>query len=274
MESCVLKNACTIKIENFEGPLDLLYHLIEKNKMSIYDIKLDEITDQYMEYLFKMQSMDLEIASEFLVMAATLLHIKSRLLLPNDKKANLNSDEEHIDPKEELLLKIINYKKFKEFSSVLEEREAYWTNCIYKEPESIEFVYEEEILDIEPFMLKDLFLGLLRRHKLKRNEYCKEDMSKIIQYEKVSLRSKIRDVIKSLINKSTVLFSEIFKRKEQTRLEIVTGFLAILELAKSKKIELFQKSLFSEIEIRRKDVEIGEEEIEKFEEIDKIQEIS
>ena len=85
MES-VLSNACTIKIQNFEGPLDLLFHLIEKNKIDIYDIPIDEITDQYMDYLFKMQEMDLEIASEFLVMAATLLHIKSKLLLPNPKK--------------------------------------------------------------------------------------------------------------------------------------------------------------------------------------------
>ena len=94
MES-VLSKACTIKIQNFEGPFDLLFHLIEKNKINIYDIPINEITDQYMDYLFKMQELDMEVASEFLVMAATLLHIKSRLLLPN-----LRQDEkEEIDPR-------------------------------------------------------------------------------------------------------------------------------------------------------------------------------
>ncbi|HEX9060229.1 MAG TPA: segregation/condensation protein A, partial [Clostridia bacterium] len=97
MESALTK-ACTIKIQNFEGPFDLLFHLIEKNKINIYDIPVNEITDQYMEYLFAMKEMDLEIASEFLVMAATLLHIKSRLLLPEKKTGK--EEEEAVDPRE------------------------------------------------------------------------------------------------------------------------------------------------------------------------------
>ena len=99
----VLTNACTIRIQNFEGPFDLLFHLIEKNQLDIYDIPINEITDQYMDYLFQMQEMDLEVASEFLVMAATLLHIKSKLLLPSLKQ----NKEEEIDPREELILKLV-----------------------------------------------------------------------------------------------------------------------------------------------------------------------
>ena len=133
MESALTK-ACTIKIQNFEGPFDLLFHLIEKNQVSIYDIPINEITDQYMDYLFAMKEMDLEIASEFLVMAATLLHIKSRMLLPDRKE----KQEEDIDPREELILKLVEYKKYKEFSAALKIRESEWEKVYYKLPEIID----------------------------------------------------------------------------------------------------------------------------------------
>ena len=149
MEQGINKNSCTIKIQNFEGPLDLLYHLIEKNKMSIYDIKIEEITDQYMDYMYNMKTLDIEIASEFLVMAATLLHIKSRLLIPVDKKGK-KEGEDDLDPKEELLLRILRYKKYKEFSKVLREQEEYFGKTFFKGPESIEFVFEDEDLNISP----------------------------------------------------------------------------------------------------------------------------
>ena len=122
MESA-LTNACTIKIQNFEGPFDLLFHLIEENKVNIYDIPINIITDQYMEYLFAMQELDLEITSEFLVMASTLLHIKSKMLLP-DKKENRQEEE---DPREVLVLKLLEYRKYKEFSQVLRQREIEWS---------------------------------------------------------------------------------------------------------------------------------------------------
>lgn len=253
MEQGKNKNSCTIKIQNFEGPLDLLYHLIEKNKMSIYDIKIEEITDQYMEHMYIMKKLDMEIASEFLVMAATLLHIKSRLLLPVDKKENKDG-EEGIDPKEELLLRLLQYKKYKEFSNILREQEDYWGNTLFKGPESIEFVFEEEDLNISPEKLKELYIRLIRHNRLKRNERSKEDMVKIIQYEKVSLKSKIREVVRALIDKVSVKFSDLFLKGGQTKLEVVTGFLAILELAKLRKVELIQREVFADIEIKRKNV--------------------
>ncbi|NTV91127.1 MAG: segregation/condensation protein A, partial [Clostridiales bacterium] len=110
MES-VLTKACTIRIQNFEGPFDLLFHLIEENKVNIYDIPINIITDQYMEYLFAMQELDMEVASEFLLMASTLLHIKSRMLLPQKKEA---SPEDEIDPREELVMRLLEYRKYKE----------------------------------------------------------------------------------------------------------------------------------------------------------------
>jgi len=244
-------NGVLIKIENFEGPLDLLYHLIGKNKMSIYDVKIDEVADQYMEYLSQMEALDLEIASEFLVIAATLLSIKSRLLLPSKKDKELN--EEEIDPKEELLLKVLQYKKYKEFSQILREREDYWSASYYKEPEGLEFDFGQEDLNIKPQELKEVYVGMLKRNSLKRNNKAEVDMVKIIQYEKVSLQSKIREVLRSLLHKPWVKFTEIFVGKEKTRLEIITGFLAILELSKLKKVELFQEVNFSDIEIHRLD---------------------
>ena len=128
MESS-LTYACQIKIENFEGPFDLLFHLIEKNKMNIYDIPINDITDQYMDYLYGMKELDMEVASEFLLMAATLLHIKSKLLLPSKKD---KEEEAEVDPREELILKLIEYKKYKEFAESLRKREAQWEGAVYK----------------------------------------------------------------------------------------------------------------------------------------------
>lgn len=245
MESALTK-ACTIKIQNFEGPFDLLFHLIEKNQVNIYDIPINEITDQYMEYLFAMQELDLEIASEFLVMAATLLHIKSKMLLP-DKKAK---QEEEVDPREELILKLIEYKKYKEFSTALREREKEWEKVMYKLPEIIEVKWEEPILDLSSDELKNVYIGILQRNEKKINRNTGK-MTTIIQHEKVSLKGKMREVIRGLLNKSFLKFSELFSLKQKSRTEVVTGFLAILELSKMKKVNLEQKHQFSEIIVHK-----------------------
>jgi segregation and condensation protein A len=146
MESA-LTHACTIKLEKFEGPFDLLFYLIEKNQIDIYDIPIAEITDQYLDYLTSMQELDLEIASEFLVVAATLLHIKSRMLLP---KSTQKPAEEESDPREELILKLVEYKKYKEFAKTLKDRELKWQRVHYKLPEILpQMAYEEE-LEVSP----------------------------------------------------------------------------------------------------------------------------
>jgi segregation and condensation protein A len=175
------------------------------------------------------------------------------LLLPVDKKENKEGAEE-IDPKEELLLRILRYKKFKEFSTILREQEEHWGKTLFKGPESIDFVFEDEDLNISPYKLKELYIRIIRNNRAKRNEKSKDDMVKIIQYEKVSLKSKIREIVRALIDKASIKFSEIFFKAGKTKLEVVTGFLAILELAKLRKVELFQKAVFDEIEIKRMDV--------------------
>ncbi|WP_265444436.1 segregation and condensation protein A [Acetivibrio straminisolvens] len=243
MESALSK-ACTIKIQNFEGPFDLLFHLIEKNQIDIYDIPIHEITDQYMDYLFAMQELDLEIASEFLVMAATLLHIKSKLLLPSPKQEK----EEELDPREELVLKLIEYKKYKRFTEILKIREKDGERYFYRGPEDIDLKHEDEPLELSYDELKRVYVELIERNERKMNKNTGK-MTQILQHEKVSLRSKIRDVIRTLLKKPIFKFSELFSPKTRSRLEIVTGFLAILELAKLKKITLIQPKQFADITV-------------------------
>lgn len=250
MESA-LTNACTIKLQNFEGPFDLLFHLIEKSKVNIYDIPVNEITDQYMDYLYAMQELDLEIASEFLVMAATLLHIKSRMLLPVKKE---KQEEVEIDPREELVLKLVEYKRYKEFTQVLKQREVVWDKVYYKLPEVIELKPNNESLKLLPEDLARFYSQLLVRNNSKMNDNTSK-MQHILQHEKVSLKSKIKEVARMLFTKSFFLFSELFSLKSKSKIEVVTGFLAILELAKMKKAIIEQKKQFGEVLVYRNDYE-------------------
>jgi len=250
----VLTKACTIKIQNFEGPFDLLFHLIEKNQIDIYDIPINEITDQYMEYLFAMQTLDLEIASEFLVMAATLLHIKSRLLLPEKKE---KQDEEEEDPREELVLKLVEYKKYKDFSQVLRQREQEWSKLFYKLPEVIEIKRTDEVLELSREELQRVYADLIKRNKGRMSDQSGK-IAHIIQHEKVSLKSKMKEVLGALLNKPFLIFSELFSLSRKTRTEVVTGFLAVLELCKLKKIRVEQKKQFSDILIYRAEGQLKE----------------
>ena len=247
-----MTNACKIKIENFEGPFDLLFHLLEKNQFNIYDIPINIITDQYMEFLFAMKELDLEIASEFLVMAATLLHIKSRMLLPEKKEVR----EEDIDPREELVLRLLEYKKYKEFSGTLRQREKDWSVLYYKLPEAIQFTRSDETLELLPSELKRVYSELLEKNRKKINPNV-SGMNQIIQHEKVSLKSKMREIIRELLNRSSFRFSELFSLKQKTKLDVVTGFLAILELTRLKRIKLEQRKQFSDIYIHKSELAQG-----------------
>jgi segregation and condensation protein A len=244
-----LSKGCTIKIQNFEGPFDLLYHLLEKNKFDIYDIPISQIADQYMDYLFAMQNLDLEITSEFLVIASTLLHIKSRMLLP--KKRDMKEDaEEERDPREELVYKLIEYKKYKGLADILKSRELEWGSVYYKVPEVIEFKWEEEILEMNPDDLNSAYFKITEKSRKKKNKNATK-ITQIIQYEKVSLKSKMKEITRALRDKFTVGFLSIFTLKRKSKTEVVTGFLAILQLAKLKKVRLEQEKKFSEILIHR-----------------------
>lgn len=245
MKSAVAE-VCTIKIANFEGPFDLLFHLIEKNKIDIYDIPISEITDQYMEYLFDMQQFNLEIASEFLVMAATLLHIKSALLLPSKKESDV---EEEIDPRDELVERLLQYKKYKAIAETFKDREKQWEGFFYKSSEKITIEKQYKPIDITVYELAFLFKDMLVR---KNNKIQKQKtIEQLIKPEKVTVKQKIKQVLNFLKTKTIFKFSEIFNFATQTKEEIVTGFLAILELAKIKKVLVSQQTHFDDITIKR-----------------------
>ena len=234
-----------IKLSNFEGPFDLLFHLIEKNQMDIYDIQINEITEQYMNYLYSMEGLDLEASSSFLVMASTLLHIKSRMLLPVVKE---EKDEE--DPRLDLVFKLIEYRKFKEMAIVFSNKEHEWKDALYKYPEPISFTYDDEILELNPQLVYTAMQNINERNKYKIADNTKK-MQKILEHEKVTLASKIKEVIFELKKRTCVIFSEIFNSQKNSKIEIVTGFQAILELSKGRKVTLEQKKAFGDIAVRK-----------------------
>lgn len=237
-----LTDACTIKLTNFEGPFDLLFFLIEKDQIDLYDIPILEITEQYLDYLSAMQELDLEIASEFLVMASTLLHIKSRMLLPR----HAEETEEEIDPREELILQLMEYKKYKEFSSVLKEREAVWEKAHYKLPEVLPQLPCTEEIELSPILLHVYMRDLMKKYKDKMNDVSKK-MQRILNQEKVSLKVKVREILSFLASGVKFCFSKLFKGGNKSRLEIATGFLALLEVVRIGRASVEQAVPFGDI---------------------------
>jgi len=240
-----LTDACTLKLQNFEGPFDLLFYLIEKNQIDIYDIPILEITEQYLDYLNAMRELDLDIASEFLVMAATLLHIKSRMLLP--KREPLAEEEtESVDPREELIIKLLEYKKYKECSTMLAEREKKWSGAHYKLPEAIPDIIENEELDVSPETLRICMINVLKKYNDKMNDVSKK-MQRILNQEKVSLRAKVREILGFLKRGVRLCFSKLYNPGEKSRLEVATVFLAALEVVRAGRASIHQNVEFGEI---------------------------
>ncbi|NLB78457.1 MAG: segregation/condensation protein A [Clostridiaceae bacterium] len=238
-----LTDACTLKLENFEGPFDLLFFLIEKNQIDIYDIPILEITEQYLDYLSAMQELDLDIASEFLVMAASLLHIKSRMLLRNKEPL---LEDENVDPREELIIKLLEYKKYKEYSKMLADREAKWSGAHYKLPEPIPEIIKENELEVSSETLRDCMIIALEKYRDKMDDVSKK-MKRILNHEKVSLRSKIKEILDFLKSGAKLCFSKIYNPKEKSRLELATGFLATLEVVRIGQALIDQHVDFGEI---------------------------
>ena len=183
-------NKYAIKIENFEGPLDLLCHLIDKNKMNINDIKLSEITDQYIEYINKMEEMNLEVTSEFLVMASTLIYLKSKSLLPSD-----NEESEEIS-EEELLRRIIEYKKYKEITKTL--KFMYEENSVrfYKTPDEIKLPKQKLERDYDKQLIIDAYSNVVRvnQEKVNQNAY--------------TVASKVKEMLRELVNRPKFVFND------------------------------------------------------------------
>ena len=233
-----------LKIDNFEGPLDLLCHLIDKNKMDIYDINLSEITDQYIEYLKKQEELNLEIASEFLVMASTLLYLKSKKLLPKQE------DEEEELTEEELIRRIIEYKKFKEISKKLKENYLEYSNRYYKLQEEIKLPKQKLEKEYEKNTIPDIYSNLVKRNEEKVNQNAK-NIEKIAITDNYTVASKVKEMYKVLIKQKRFIFNKLFSINKRNKQEVVTAFSGLLELSRKNKVETDQKELFGDIEVEK-----------------------
>ncbi len=233
-----------VKLEVFEGPLDLLLFLIRKNEVDIYDIPIERITKQYMEYLTLMRMLDLDIAGEFLVMAATLMVIKSRTLLPVEERTDLE-DEAEEDPRWELIRQLVEYKKFKDVAVHLQKRELQQENIFARQPVELNAL-DDSALDLGELSIFDLINAF--NETLKRAA-AREDLREIFE-EKFTVADKIQWILSLVKERANVLFSRLFEHAA-TRTEIVVTFLALLELIRMKQLRVRQSEHFGEIEIIR-----------------------
>ena len=233
-----------IRLDNFEGPLDLLCHLVDKNKMDINEVKISEITDQYIEYINNMKELNLEITSEFLVMASTLVYLKSKSLLPKQVEDEAELTEE------ELINRIIEYKKYKEISKKLRGFFDIFSKRFYKAPDKIELPNRKLEKNYSKDLIETAYKNLIERNESKINVNAK-NLEKIAITETVTITSKVKDIIKELVKKPKFIFNKLCKTKKYTKLETVTAFSGVLELSKRKRIKAQQEKIFGDITIEK-----------------------
>lgn len=241
-----------IKIENFEGPFDLLLHLIQKNKMDIYDVKIHDITNQYLDYIHRIKQLDLELTSEFIVMASTLLEIKSKMLLPK-QLIDTEDENESEDPRKELVKKLVEYKKFKVAAEFLKKREKKIGRSFNKKPEII--VRTKEDLKPEEFLkgltmikLYNIYSKLMDIYIEKTNRENKFEGK--ISRDKFKIEDKMKYIIEKIKNGQSLEFSNILKRCSY-KIEKVVTFVALLELIKIGTVKAVQRENFEEIYVER-----------------------
>ena len=239
-----------VKLEAFEGPLDLLLHLIDKNKINIYDIPIVEITEQYLDYIKQMEEKNMEIMSEFLVMAATLINIKSRMLLP----APATEEEEEIDPRQELVDRLLEYKMYKYVSDQLRDKQEDASRVMFKSPtipkEIADFKEDidvsELIGDLTLSKLHEIFTSIVKRQSDKidpiRSKFGK------IEQEEFDLSDIFTQIQEYGIEHKIFHFRNLLE-KQSTKMEIIVTFLGILELIKLGRIKIEQEQLFDDIRI-------------------------
>ncbi len=228
-----------VHLEVFQGPYELLYALIEKNKIDIYDIPIAELTEQFIAYVEAMITLDMESVSEFLLMTATLLEIKSRLLLPKNK------EEEEPDPQEELVRHLVEYRLFKKISEFLDDRQVIGSKLYFREENDLpkpEYKVSELLSEVSLEQLQKVFEDLMKRQEVKPKPIRNVTISK----ERFSVSEKIEYVFLLLRQTKTLTFSQIFTN-DSTKEEKLTTFLAILELLKMNRISVKQEGNFSEL---------------------------
>jgi segregation and condensation protein A len=234
-----------VQFEVFEGPLDLLLYLIKKEEVDIYEVNLTKLATQFIEYIDLMREFDLEIAGEFLVMASTLMYIKSRELLPVDQQVLVEGEEEGEDPRWELIRQLVEYKKFKDAAASLQVLEAQQENIFPRVPGKLEFENAAPAPkpDVSIFDLLNAVNGVLQR-------FGRRDISGDIFEDKWTVSEKIEHLRRILAERGSVRFGELFE-SASSRSEVICTFLALLELIRLKQLVCVQPEPFAEIEIRR-----------------------
>lgn len=228
-----MEEVYNIKIPVFEGPFDLLLHLIKEAKIDIYDIPISLITSQYLQYIEMMKELNLEIAGDFLVLASTLIHIKSRMLLPPDEDVPLDEQE---DPRLELVQKLLEYQTFKEAASTLREKEEEWKKVFSKEPitDDGEELY---LVDVNLFDLMGAFKKLL--------ETASPDIVTITK-ETLTVKDRMSVIMEMIEGHEAIRFEEIFKGSK-TRIQLIVTFVALLELIRLGLVKAYQEKQFGNI---------------------------
>ena len=235
-----------VKFEVFEGPLDLLLYLIKKEEVDIYEVNLTKLATQFIEYVDLMRQFDLEVAGEFLVMASTLMYIKSRELLPVDQQVAVEEEEEGVDPRFELIRQLVEYKKFKDAAASLQTLEERQENVFPRLPGKIEFQSEAALKKeaVSVFDLLNAVNAVLKRFQ------DKTAGTREIYEDKWTVSEKMEFVLKTITEKISVKFSELFETAAN-RAEVVCTFLALLELIRLKQLACVQPEPFAEIEVTK-----------------------
>lgn len=227
------------KINDFEGPLDLLLHLIKESKMDIMNIEIELITKQYMDFLDTQGKMNLEISSEYLVLASELLEIKSKMLLPNNKKED---EEEEEDPREELVNRLLEYQAYKDITRVLQEKELLRKDIYTKSPENIKN-YVEETHEIHADVTLDDLISAFQKYYQRKID--SKPLKTKVTVNEISVSSRRHDIKRLLRDKKRISFFELFPVLSKEY--IVATFLAVLEMAKSRELIIKQDKAFDEI---------------------------
>ena len=237
----------SIKIEDFEGPLDLLCFLVKKNKMNIDDINIYKIIEEYLEYMYIMESLNLEVATEFITMASMLIYLKSKKILPKSC-----DDKEEDEISEELLKeKIIQYKKYKQASISLSSRYEEYNYRVSKKREELVLDKKEFEGLYTPYTLTRSYKLQILKFEMKEN-MNKDNIEKLVIKEKVSVKDKIKEMFTILSKIPKFVFNTMFLNKNKSKDEIISAFLGILEMAKKNDIKIKQENIFSDILVEKK----------------------
>jgi segregation and condensation protein A len=239
-------DAYRVKLDRFEGPLDLLLHLIRKNEVNIYDIPVATITEQYLSYITLMEELNLDVAGEFLVMAATLIHIKSKMLLPRPETAQESFLDEE-DPRDELVRRLLEHQRFKQAADALHDREtarsAQFTRPDSRVADAVSDQFEPE-LEVDLFSLLAAFKGVLTRAS-RRSQM-------ILPPEQISIEDRIHQLLGRLSETQACGFEDLFEDGDGSRSFMIVTFLALLEMIRLKQIRVFQSGSFGAIRVYKR----------------------